>query len=189
MLTLDKRLEGGKPPKDAVQDDAQGPEALDGVENFHMAPAVSKRKAEGEPQAGEGAEASSKRPKVEPSSKEIHRANSKGYGKDLIPEESPNAPPPWTDDGPPAAKIILEVSSGFYVRSFCHDLGHKLGSAALMAELVRRKQGSFSLDQDLVLQYDDLLQGEEVWGPKLGGMLRVWTDEQKNLCNKSGQSG
>ncbi|PVI05925.1 pseudouridine synthase [Periconia macrospinosa] len=43
----------------------------------------------------------------------------------------------------PAAKIRLTVSSGFYVRSFAHDLGIACGSVATMASLHRSGQADF----------------------------------------------
>jgi tRNA pseudouridine55 synthase len=76
--------------------------------------------------------------------------------------------------GPPAAKIRMTVSSGFYVRSLCHDLGTDLGSAALMTELVRTRQGQFELGKN-VLEYDALKGGESVWGPQVEKMLDEWS--------------
>jgi len=75
--------------------------------------------------------------------------------------------------GPPAAKLRMTVTSGFYVRSLCHDLGAAVGSAALMAELERTRQGEFELGKN-VLEYSDLEQGEKVWGPKVEAMLDYW---------------
>lgn len=43
-------------------------------------------------------------------------------------------------------KIILEVSKGFYIRSFAHDLGIKLNNYANLANLKRTKIGDFSLN-------------------------------------------
>ena len=57
----------------------------------------------------------------------------------------------------------MTVTSGFYVRSLCHDLGEAVGSHAMMAELIRTRQGQFELGKN-VLEYDDLEKGEEVWG-------------------------
>lgn len=48
----------------------------------------------------------------------------------------------------PAARIRLTVSSGFYVRSFAHDLGQAVSSLALMANLVRSRQGDFELSSE-----------------------------------------
>ena len=92
----------------------------------------------------------------------------------LPPSPPPGTPPPWTDKGPPAAKIRMTVTSGFYVRSFCHDLGMKIGSAAMMAELVRGRQGDFSIGGPNCLEHEDLTAGEEVWGPKVQQMLLNW---------------
>jgi tRNA pseudouridine55 synthase len=75
---------------------------------------------------------------------------------------------------PPAVKISLTVSSGFYVRSFAHDLGKAVGSCGLMSSLVRSRQGEFDLHPDRTLEYEDLERGEEFWGPKVQQFLEDW---------------
>jgi tRNA pseudouridine55 synthase len=70
----------------------------------------------------------------------------------------------------------MTVTSGFYVRSLCHDLGEKLGSGAMMAELVRTRQGIFVLGGTNCIEYEDLLRGEAVWGPKVESMLHLWNN-------------
>jgi tRNA pseudouridine55 synthase len=77
------------------------------------------------------------------------------------------------DAGPPAARIRMTVTSGFYVRSLCHDLGEAVGSQAMMAELIRTRQGQFELGKN-VLEYSDLEKGEGVWGKKIEVMLDAW---------------
>lgn len=98
----------------------------------------------------------------------------KGKGSDLIPAVMPGTPPPWKDKGPPAVKIRICATSGFYVRSFAHDLGEKLDSAGMMAELVRTKQGDFELGGLNCLEYTELAKGEEVWAPMVQSMLDRW---------------
>lgn len=99
-------------------------------------------------------------------------------GSDLIPESpGEGTPPPWKDEGPPACKIRMTVSSGYYVRSFCHDLGAKLESAGLMAELERVRQSDFTVGGTNCLEYEDISKGEEVWGPKVANMLARWNGE------------
>jgi tRNA pseudouridine55 synthase len=78
-----------------------------------------------------------------------------------------------TNAGPPAARIRMTVTSGFYVRSLCHDLGEAVGSQAMMAELIRTRQGQFELGKN-VLEYGDLEKGEEVWGKRVAVMLDAW---------------
>lgn len=75
--------------------------------------------------------------------------------------------------GPPAVRIRMTVTSGFYVRSLCHDLGTALGSAGLMAELERTRQGEFEVGKNC-LEYSDLEKKEEVWGPKVREWLKEW---------------
>ena len=75
--------------------------------------------------------------------------------------------------GPPAVRLRMTVTSGFYVRSLCHDLGKAVGSLAFMSELVRTRQGDFELGKN-VLDYDDLTKDEDVWGPKVENYLDSW---------------
>ncbi|KAK0383374.1 hypothetical protein NLU13_9287 [Sarocladium strictum] len=88
-----------------------------------------------------------------------------------------DSPVPWNDEGPPAAKFRLTVTSGYYVRSFCHDLGVKLDSAALMAELARTRQSDFEIGRDNTLEFDDITKGEDVWQPKLVQALSLWNNK------------
>lgn len=83
---------------------------------------------------------------------------------------SANEPSPQ----PPAVKITMTVSSGFYVRSLAHDLGKALGSCGLMSSLIRTRQADFELESDKVLEYKDLEAGEDVWGPKVKRFLEEW---------------
>jgi tRNA pseudouridine55 synthase len=75
----------------------------------------------------------------------------------------------------PAARVKLTVSSGFYVRSFAHDLGIACDSFALMASLNRSRQAEF--DSKSALDYNDLAHGEQLWGPKLQGLLDDWNEK------------
>ena len=77
---------------------------------------------------------------------------------------------------PPAARLTMDVGSGFYVRSLCHDLGKAVDSLGLMATLVRTKQGPFTLGRN-VLAYEDLKAGEEVWQPKIQAALEGWSQQ------------
>lgn len=70
----------------------------------------------------------------------------------------------------PACRIRMKVTSGFYVRSLCHDLGAAVGSLGIMANLVRLQQGGFELGKN-VLEYDDVRKAEEVWAPKVAELL------------------
>lgn len=101
-----------------------------------------------------------------------------GRGSNLIPPPpSPDTPPPWDGKGPPAVKIRMTVTSGFYVRSLCHDLGEKLGSGACMAELARTRQKDFVLGSDNCIEYEDILQGEDHWAPKVQKALDMWREK------------
>ncbi|KAH9901924.1 trub family pseudouridylate synthase-containing protein [Xylariomycetidae sp. FL2044] len=109
-----------------------------------------------------------------------------GKGSNLIPSlPDPNTPPPWEDKGPPAARIRMTVTSGFYVRSFCHDLGVKVGSAAMMAELCRSRQGDFVLGSSNCMEFTDLGKGEGVWAPKMEDMLDQWNNKPQETPSHS----
>lgn len=77
---------------------------------------------------------------------------------------------------PPAVRLRMTVTSGFYVRSLCHDLGVAVNSTALMAELKRTRQGEYQIGEN-TLEYADLERGEEVWGPKVERWLRDWQEK------------
>ncbi|KAK0626584.1 pseudouridine synthase [Immersiella caudata] len=135
-------------------------------------PSTKKRKAEGSSQTSE---------KDAPMmSGALGKLPPSGKGSNLLPPPlSPDTPPPWEGKGPPACKIRMTVTSGFYVRSLCHDLGEKLGSGAMMAELARTRQGDFKLGGPNCLEYSDLLEEESVWGPKVESMLALWNSGSK----------
>ncbi|XMA15260.1 hypothetical protein WAI453_008051 [Rhynchosporium graminicola] len=86
--------------------------------------------------------------------------------------------------GPPAVRLRMTVTSGFYVRSLCHDLGAAVGSAALMAELERTRQGEFELGKN-VLEWEELEKGEEVWAPRVEKFLDEWHEKTKMSSDAS----
>lgn len=49
-------------------------------------------------------------------------------------------------------KIKCEVSKGTYIRSLIRDIGYKLGTYGTMKELVRTKQGNFSIEESYTLE-------------------------------------
>lgn len=79
---------------------------------------------------------------------------------------------------PPAARLRMTVTSGFYVRSLCHDLGLACGSLGLMSSLVRSRQGDYELGGENVLEYADLGKGVEVWEPKVKGLLERFMETE-----------
>ncbi|KAL8785507.1 MAG: hypothetical protein Q9213_003333 [Squamulea squamosa] len=82
---------------------------------------------------------------------------------------------------PPAARLSMTVTSGFYVRSLCHDLGQEVGSLGIMSELVRTRQADFELSRN-VLEYEDLCKAEDVWAPLIVQVLEDWNEK---LAKKS----
>lgn len=50
------------------------------------------------------------------------------------------------------ARLNVECSAGFYVRSLAHDLGEALGAGALLAALTRTRAGAFGLEGTVDLQ-------------------------------------
>jgi tRNA pseudouridine55 synthase len=83
----------------------------------------------------------------------------------------------------PAARIRLTVCSGFYVRSFAHDLGIACQSRSHMASLLRTRQATFAVHgrpeaaQCMpAITYADLDAGEDTWGPLLRPQLKKWVE-------------
>ena len=91
--------------------------------------------------------------------------------------ESPQQTSFPPDKGPPAVKLRMTVTSGFYVRSLSHDLGEAVGSLACMSELVRTRQGDFELGKN-VMEYEELDKGEDVWGPQVEKLLEEWEERK-----------
>lgn len=56
------------------------------------------------------------------------------------------------------ASVTLVCSAGFYVRSFAHTLGERVGTGACLEALRRTRAGEFSLDSAVTLE---ALQGQE----------------------------
>ncbi|KAJ6147783.1 hypothetical protein N7497_009765 [Penicillium chrysogenum] len=124
-------------------------------------------------------EASSTKRKSPPPADEVKDDSAEAAKKQKVSETEaapaapePTAPEPATTEvpavpaedpkpQPPAVKIKMTVTSGFYVRSLAHDLGKAVGSCALMSEL-----------------YQDLDAGEEVWGPKVEKFLTEWEEKR-----------
>jgi len=88
---------------------------------------------------------------------------------------------------PPAVKLRMTVTSGFYVRSLCHDLGKAVGSLAIMSDLVRTRQGDFELGAN-VLEYNELSQGEDIWGPRVQGFLDAWNTQRETSPAEEAES-
>jgi tRNA pseudouridine55 synthase len=68
-----------------------------------------------------------------------------------------------------ACKLRMMVSGGFYVRSLCYDLGKAVESGGYMAELVRTKQGQFSIED--AVPWEDFVPGGP-WEEKVVSFLK-----------------
>ncbi|KAF2258271.1 pseudouridine synthase [Lojkania enalia] len=78
---------------------------------------------------------------------------------------------------PPAARLRMTVTSGFYVRSLCHDLGLAVNSLGLMSSLIRTRQGDYSLGHN-VLEYSDLVKSPEEWETKVQKYLEEFMEKE-----------
>ncbi len=70
---------------------------------------------------------------------------------------------------PPEIDFRVVCSKGFYVRTYAHDLGHKLGCGAHLSALRRTRSGHFTLAPGKFTTFDALKQGrrEEVMSAML----------------------
>ncbi|KAF2165429.1 hypothetical protein M409DRAFT_55826 [Zasmidium cellare ATCC 36951] len=162
------------------------------------ATAGAKRKRDGHGEDGQAPEeeSSNKRSKAEDATqnqKDIETSEADNSEEPKISDESavskkddaagnPDSEEQQAPCPAPACRIRLKVTSGFYVRSLCQDLGAAVGSLGMMTELVRTQQGDFDLGSN-VLSYEDLKQGEEVWAPKVKGLLEDWNEKQEQKAN------
>ena len=60
----------------------------------------------------------------------------------------------YEDLGTPSPKVLFEIicSKGTYVRTICHDMGHKLGCGGHMSFLIRTKAGDFTVNEAITLE-------------------------------------
>ena len=102
-------------------------------------------------------------------------SNTNSEGPHSIPSESIlQEPSSSVSEGqPPAVRLRMTVTSGFYVRALAHDLGKAVGSLGCMSDLVRSTQEKFQLGRN-VLEWSDIEGGEHVWASKLETMLKDW---------------
>jgi tRNA pseudouridine55 synthase len=155
-------LDGDKTPEPEASKTSEGEaagagekrkrdETVSGAVEAEDVPESKRTKAEGESEAASGA---------------LPEANST--------EEAQPAAPAQRDPCPaPACRLRMTVTSGFYVRSLCHDLGAAVNSLGMMASLARTRQGEFELGKN-VFEYEDLEKGEEHWAPQIQQMLDNW---------------
>jgi tRNA pseudouridine55 synthase len=71
----------------------------------------------------------------------------------------------------------MTVTSGFYVRSLCHDLGLACSSLGLMSSLIRSRQGDYTLGTN-VLEFSELDKGPEVWEPQVRQQLETFMTQE-----------
>jgi len=59
----------------------------------------------------------------------------------------------------PLVQFRIQCGKGFYVRTYAHEIGEKLGCGAHLLQLCRTKSGNFSLDQ--AVSWEELSQGQD----------------------------
>lgn len=77
---------------------------------------------------------------------------------------------------PPAARLRMTVTSGFYVRSLCHDLGLACSSLGLMSSLIRSRQGAYTLGKNVIELSD--FDSPEKWEPQLQQQLEEFMETE-----------
>ncbi|KAK8154489.1 trub family pseudouridylate synthase-containing protein [Phyllosticta citrichinensis] len=117
----------------------------------------------------------------EPPTKKTHADDSASTTAATTAPDTTSTPSSTVTDGTqaPAARIRITASSGFYVRSFIHELAVAMDSIAVMTALKRTKQAHFELGKN-VLEWDELKAGEQVWGPKVRQYLWEWMDAEES---------
>lgn len=52
----------------------------------------------------------------------------------------------------PTVQIKVDCSKGTYIRTLCHDIGQRLGTGALLSNLIRIRSGEFTIEQSCLLE-------------------------------------
>jgi tRNA pseudouridine55 synthase len=93
------------------------------------------------------------------------------------PTEADNTNDNTPQPQPPAARLRMTVTSGFYVRSLCHDLGLACSSLGLMSSLVRSRQGDYTLNENVV-EFADIEKDPETWEPQIQKQLEDFMKQE-----------
>jgi tRNA pseudouridine55 synthase len=67
----------------------------------------------------------------------------------------------------PHIDFELDCSKGFYVRTYCHDIGAALGCGAHLTELIRVRSGNFALKDALKWEEIDAMPGLAALAPRV----------------------
>ena len=63
----------------------------------------------------------------------------------------------------PEVDFTVNCSKGFYVRTYAHDIGQKLGCGAHLSALRRTRSGRFTLERALTVDQVKAMPREELW--------------------------
>ena len=63
----------------------------------------------------------------------------------------------------PEVDFTVNCSKGFYVRTYAHDIGGKLGCGAHLSALRRTRSGRFTLDRAITVDQLKTMPREELW--------------------------
>ena len=63
----------------------------------------------------------------------------------------------------PEVDFVVNCSKGFYVRTYAHDIGAKLGCGAHLSALRRTRSGRFTLERALTVEKIKEMPREELW--------------------------
>ena len=86
----------------------------------------------------------------------------------------------------PEAVFEVTCSKGTYIRTFCHDLGEKLGCGGCMTGLVRTRVGRYTLEEALTLsQVQELTERGEL-DARIRGIESVFAELPVRSCVPEG---
>jgi tRNA pseudouridine55 synthase len=179
-LVLTEWLEGGShmyklPKEDAPIEKKQTAERLLDLGNKGALKRMREDEQDEQVPAAKIARSASERTTIEPASEDAETAAVER--PDEVTPSAIRSSETTPDPELPAARLRMTVTSGFYVRSLCHDVGTAVQSLGLMSSLVRTRQGEFELGKN-VLEYEDFKQPEDIWGPKVRQMLEEWMERE-----------
>ncbi len=85
----------------------------------------------------------------------------------------------------PQLSFEVKCSKGTYVRTLCHDLGHKLGTAAHLSSLRRLRSGSFGIEEAVTLEWLEQASSQAI-GEKLLSLSSALRDYPVCVVSKEG---
>ena len=86
----------------------------------------------------------------------------------------------------PYVRFSVTCSKGTYIRTLCHDIGHKLGCGGCMEELIRTRSGNFTWEDSMTLAEVEAAVKDGTIEDRVIRIGQVLKDYPEIFCTREG---